>query len=114
MTRRLAVRAVLWDFGGVILTSPFKAFAAYERRNGLPEGLVRRINAARPDDNAWARLERGEVDIEGFRPPVRSGGPPLWDTKWTLWRCWGRFMERSDRRWRRRCARWRRATGPRA
>ena len=67
MARRLAVRAVLWDFGGVILTSPFEAFAAYERGNGLPEGLVRRINAARPDDNAWARLERGEVDIEGFR-----------------------------------------------
>ena len=61
------MRAVLWDFGGVILSSPFEAFAAYERRNGLPAGLLRRINATRPDDNAWARLERGEIDIATFR-----------------------------------------------
>ena len=64
---RPPVRAVLWDFGGVILSSPFEAFAACERRNGLPAGLLRRINAARPDDNAWARLERSEIDIETFR-----------------------------------------------
>ena len=64
---RPPVRAVLWDFGGVILSSPFEAFAACERRNGLPPGLLRRINAARPDDNAWARLERSEIDIETFR-----------------------------------------------
>ena len=61
------VRAVLWDFGGVILSSPFDAFAAYERENGLPAGLLRRINATNPDDNAWARLERSEVDLDGFR-----------------------------------------------
>ncbi|MFN7969794.1 MAG: hypothetical protein U0P47_10715 [Acidimicrobiales bacterium] len=30
------IRAVLFDFGGVILSSPFEAFAAYERRAGLP------------------------------------------------------------------------------
>ncbi len=63
-----AVRAVLWDFGGVILSSPFAAFAAYERENGLPPGLLRRINATDPDDNAWARLERGEIDMDGFCP----------------------------------------------
>ena len=61
------VRAVLWDFGGVILASPFAAFAAYERRKGLPAGLLRRINAADPDDNAWARLERSEIGPERFR-----------------------------------------------
>ena len=30
------MKAVLWDFGGVILTSPFEAFAAHERQSGLP------------------------------------------------------------------------------
>ena len=60
------ITAVLWDFGGVILTSPFDAFAGFERRNGLPEGLIRRINATNPDTNAWARLERSEVDLDGF------------------------------------------------
>ena len=60
------VRAVLWDFGGVILSSPFEAFARYERERGLPEGFLRRLNATNPDTNAWARLERSEVDLQGF------------------------------------------------
>ena len=60
------MRAVLWDFGGVILSSPFEAFAAYEREQGLPEGFLRRLNATNPDTNAWARLERSEVDLQGF------------------------------------------------
>src|SRR6056297_2812900 len=60
------IRAALFDFGGVILSSPFEAFARYERANELPEGTIRRINATDPDTNAWARLERSEVDLAGF------------------------------------------------
>jgi len=60
------IEAVLFDFGGVILSSPFEAFAAYERDNDLPEGLLRRLNATNPDGNAWAALERSEVDLDGF------------------------------------------------
>lgn len=60
------VRAVLFDFGGVILTSPFEAFAAYEKRVGLAPGAIREINSANPDSNAWARLERAELDVDSF------------------------------------------------
>ncbi len=60
------IRAVFWDFGGVILTSPFEAFAAYERELGLDAGFIRSINAANPHTNAWARLERGELDADAF------------------------------------------------
>lgn len=59
-------RVVLFDFGGVILTSPFEAFDRFERRTGLPEGFLRRVNSTDPDDNAWARLERGQLDVAGF------------------------------------------------
>ena len=62
----MTIRAVIFDFGGVILTSPFEAFARYERDNGLPDGLLRTINATDPDTNAWAKLERSEVDLAGF------------------------------------------------
>ncbi len=62
----MSPRAVIFDFGGVILTSPFEAFARYERANGLPVGFLRRLNATDPDTNAWARLERNEVDAAGF------------------------------------------------
>jgi len=60
------IRAALFDFGGVILTSPFEAFARYEREQALPEGLIRRLNATDPDTNAWARLERSEVSLDEF------------------------------------------------
>ena len=60
------IEVVLFDFGGVLLTSPFDAFAAYEAEVDLPPGTVRRINSTNPDDNAWARFERGQVDAEQF------------------------------------------------
>ena len=60
------IRAALFDFGGVILSSPFDAFARYEADNGLPEGFIRGLNATNPDTNAWARLERSEVQFDEF------------------------------------------------
>ena len=60
------VRAVLFDFGGVITASPFVAFRRYEEANDLPEGFIQTLNATNPDTNAWARLERSEVDLDGF------------------------------------------------
>jgi putative hydrolase of the HAD superfamily len=59
-------RAVFWDFGGVILESPFDAFARYESARGLPQGFLRRVNATNPDTNAWALLERNEVSPAQF------------------------------------------------
>ena len=59
-------RAVLWDFGGVILSSPFEAFRSYEQEAGLPEDFIRRLNARNPDTNAWAKMERSEVSLEDF------------------------------------------------
>ena len=58
--------AVLFDFGGVILTSPFESFAAYERRVGLPVDFIRCVNSTSPDTNAWARLERNELTLDAF------------------------------------------------
>ena len=60
------IKAVLFDFGGVVTTSPFEAFAQYEEANGFPVGLIRSINSTNPDDNAWAKLERSDVDADGF------------------------------------------------
>ena len=59
-------RAVLWDFGGVILSSPFEAFNRYEAEIGLPKDFIRGLNARNGDTNAWAKMERSEVSLEGF------------------------------------------------
>lgn len=61
-----AVKAVLWDFGGVLTTSPFDSFAAYESKHDLPAGSIRRLNSTNPDDNAWARFERSQVTVDEF------------------------------------------------
>jgi putative hydrolase of the HAD superfamily len=60
------VEAVIFDFGGVLTTSPFEAFARFERERNLPADIIRRTNAANHLGNAWARFERAEVDIEAF------------------------------------------------
>ncbi|HKY15862.1 MAG TPA: HAD-IA family hydrolase [Microthrixaceae bacterium] len=60
------IRAAFFDFGGVVTTSPFDAFASYEQRSGLPVGFIRMLNSTDPDTNAWARLERNELDVDGF------------------------------------------------
>lgn len=62
----MSVRAAFFDFGGVILSSPFEAFNAFEERNRLPRDFIRAINSTNPDTNAWARFERSEVAFDEF------------------------------------------------
>lgn len=57
---------VIFDFGGVITSSPFEAFNRLEEDRGLPRDFVRRVNAADPDGNAWAKFERAEIDAAAF------------------------------------------------
>jgi putative hydrolase of the HAD superfamily len=58
--------AVLWDFGGVLTTSPFEAFNRYEAEHGLPRDFIRGINATNPETNAWAQLESSRIGLEEF------------------------------------------------
>jgi putative hydrolase of the HAD superfamily len=62
----MAIAAVIWDFGGVVTTSPFEAFNRYEAERGLPRNFLRAVNAADAQTNAWARFERAEIDVETF------------------------------------------------
>jgi putative hydrolase of the HAD superfamily len=62
----MMLEAVIWDFGGVFTTSPFEAFARFEQKRGLPKDIIRRTNAANHLENAWAKFERAEVDVETF------------------------------------------------
>jgi putative hydrolase of the HAD superfamily len=61
-----AIRAVLWDFGGVILSSPFEAFNGYEARHSLPHDFIRGVNSRDPHSNAWAQLERNDITPQQF------------------------------------------------
>ena len=60
------ITAVLWDFGGVILSSPFEAFNRFETGSGLPRDFIRTVNSTNPNSNAWARLERNDIGPAEF------------------------------------------------
>jgi putative hydrolase of the HAD superfamily len=60
------IEAVIWDFGGVLTSSPFEAFARFEVERNLPTDIIRRTNATNHWENAWAKFERAEVDIDAF------------------------------------------------
>jgi len=62
----MALQAVIFDFGGVITSSPFEAFNRFEAECGLPADFIRGVNAAKPDDGAWALFERAEIDADQF------------------------------------------------
>jgi putative hydrolase of the HAD superfamily len=60
------IHAVIWDFGGVISSSPFDAFRSYEQAHGLPADFLRGVNARNPMHNAWAQFERNAIDLATF------------------------------------------------
>jgi putative hydrolase of the HAD superfamily len=75
------INAIFWDFGGVLTTGPFGAFKRFEQENNLPKNFIRMVNAANPDTNAWARLERSEISLEEFdrefEHETRLAGHPI-------------------------------------
>lgn len=60
------IQAVIWDFGGVISSSPFDAFQRFEQARGLPPDFLRSVNARNHEHNAWARFERNDIDLQAF------------------------------------------------
>nr|WP_070958631.1 HAD-IA family hydrolase [Hyphomonas sp. Mor2] len=71
------LQAVIWDFGGVLTSSPFEAFTRYEAENGLPKDFVRSVNARNIHENAWAKLERSEVTGDEFDALFRTESKAL-------------------------------------
>jgi putative hydrolase of the HAD superfamily len=62
----MSIAAVIFDLGGVVLDSPLAVFAAYERELKLPLHTLNKGIVAAGAAGAWARLERGELDMRAF------------------------------------------------
>lgn len=62
----MAISVVIFDLGGVVLDSPLAAFAAYEHARGLPAHALNRVILEAGSDGAWARMERGELEMSAF------------------------------------------------
>ena len=61
-----SIEAILWDFGGVLTTSPFEAFNRFEAAHYLPKDFIRRVNSTNPTTNAWAQFESSAITAEQF------------------------------------------------
>lgn len=72
-----SIDAVLWDFGGVVTSSPFDAFRRLEQERGLPQDFLRKVNSTNPHTNAWARMERGEIGPAEFDAMFREESSAL-------------------------------------
>ncbi len=68
----MAIRAVIFDLGGVVLGSPLHAIAAYEREHAIAAGSVNRVVADTGADGAWGRLERGLCGLAEFAPAFEA------------------------------------------
>jgi len=75
------IKAILWDFGGVLTTSPFEAFNRYEKEHNLPKDFIRGVNTVNPTTNAWSKLENGLITIDAFdsefETESRAAGHPI-------------------------------------
>jgi len=60
------IRAVIFDLGGVVLDSPIEVFLEFEARHGLVPGFLGRVVVGSGEHGAWAKLERGELDLGAF------------------------------------------------
>jgi epoxide hydrolase-like predicted phosphatase len=81
----MAVQAIVFDFGGVFVDSPFTAVAAAAADYGIePEVMMHTVFGPydQDTDHAWHRLERGEISLEDARAQIvaaslASGLPSL-------------------------------------
>jgi len=81
----MTIRAVIFDFGGVFVDSPFAAASTAAAALGVEPAVMLDIVFGSYDldtDHVWHRLERGEVSLEDARNQIMAastaeGGPLL-------------------------------------
>ncbi len=61
------IELVAFDLGGVVLESPLHEISRFERESGVQAGLINRAVQEAGPAGAWARLERGELSMDGFQ-----------------------------------------------
>ena len=73
------VHAILFDFGGVFMDSPFAAVRAFGEQKGIaPERVLELIFGAYDcdTDHPWHCLERGEMSLGDAREAILALGAP--------------------------------------
>lgn len=62
----MTVRAVVFDLGGVVLSSPLAIIEEFERAHGVPTGTITSHVGAGGASSAWHGLETGRISMDTF------------------------------------------------
>lgn len=62
------LKAVIFDIGGVVVSSPLAGIASFEQANGIPANYINVAIVKTGEKGAWERLERGELSLAEFYP----------------------------------------------
>ena len=71
----MAIEAVLFDFHGVLTTSPFSAMSTIGANSGVDPQVVLEVmlgDYAGDTDHGWHRLERGEITFADYLPELMA------------------------------------------
>ena len=60
------IKAVIFDIGGVLIPTPVEKIAAYALKVKLPPNILTQAFVKNADNNAFAKLERGEMTLTEF------------------------------------------------
>ncbi len=80
------VKAIIFDLGGVVISSPMQAFFDAEKRLGLTPNFLNKVIVANGEKSAWAKLERGELSMDqafftAFDKEMSDAGAPGLNSK---------------------------------
>ncbi|MBU2551035.1 MAG: HAD family phosphatase [Proteobacteria bacterium] len=77
----MAIKAVIFDLGGVVFDSPMDVFARFEALLGLPHNTLNHHIVRMGSAGAWARLEKGSLTLpqffEAFDAELSEAGIPI-------------------------------------
>jgi len=57
-------KAVIFDLGGVVFSSPMQAFSKLEQQHGLEHNFLNRMIVRNGENSAWSKLERGLLSLD--------------------------------------------------
>ncbi len=57
-------KAVIFDLGGVVFSSPMRAFSKLEQQHGLERNFLNRMIIRNGEESAWSKLERGLLSLD--------------------------------------------------
>jgi epoxide hydrolase-like predicted phosphatase len=57
-------KAVIFDLGGVVFSSPMQAFSILEKQHQLEHNFLNKMIVRNGEDSAWSKLERGLLSLD--------------------------------------------------